>query len=57
MSNSNQNKPLKSANPSGVTQKEYAEVLGGIPPKKRVEEFEPKIKGRGQGSAPGSVRK
>jgi len=51
------NAPKKSANPSGVTNKEYSDVIGGYPDKKTVEEFEPKIKGRGQGSAPGSVRK
>ncbi len=48
----------KSGNASGVVNTKYASsVLGGIPPKKSVEQIDKSTKGRGNGSAPGSVRK
>lgn len=55
---SKSNSAEKSGNKSGCVNKAYASgALGGIPPKKSVEQVDKYTKGRGNGSAPGSVRK
>jgi len=47
----------KKAGPSGMTNKEYAKsVIGGVPPKKTVQQIEKVNSPSGRGRAPGSVR-
>lgn len=56
--NMSKNESKKDANKSGVEHPVYRDsVLGGLPPKKNVEQIERDTRPRENGRAPGSVRK
>ncbi len=50
------NAPKKESNKSGVSHKEYAQVLGGYPDKKSVEQIDKANSPSGRGKPPGSFR-
>ena len=55
---SDSNKPKKSSNKSGVTHTVYRDsVLGGLPPKKKVEQIDADIRPRANGRVNGSTAK
>ena len=55
---SKSNSPKKTCNASGVTHTEYRDkVLGGLPPKKKVEQIDADTRPRANGRVNGSVAK